>query len=147
MKLEVGMYVRTENGVIEKVNRICDGHTADNVFVWLHPCRDGRIIIVDDFEEIKFRDLNSGCFVKKEPSFNIIDLLEIGDIITFKNDADVYKIIGVPNEKKACKFFYLAKEFDGGTEDIIVGYEYMKESINSIVTKEEFERVQYKVGE
>lgn len=124
MKLEAGMCVRTDEGIITKI--------IDN--------RDNVIIKTSDYTT----HLRSKVI---KASHNIIDLIEVGDVITFKEDEDVYKIIGVPNEKYACKFFHLAKEFDGGTEDIIVGYGYMKESINSIVTKEQFESVQYKVSE
>lgn len=145
MKLEIGMYVRTENGVIEKVNRIYDRHTTDNIFVWLNACGDGQSVFIDDFEEIKFLSVNSRGFIKKEPSFNIIDLLEVGDIITFKEDEDVYKILQIPNEKCGLKDFYLVKNYDGITEDIFVKYDEMKEYINSILTKEMFFNAEYRV--
>lgn len=131
MKLEVGMYVRTENGVIEKVKRIYDRHTADNVFVWLNTCGDGQIIFVDDFEEIKFRDLNSGGFIKKEPSFNIIDLIEVGDVITTNN------LCGQVTYIEGNKIYTTCYDRE-------YCYDYQ---IQSIVTKEQFESVQYKVGE
>lgn len=141
MKLEEGMYVRTKIGVA-KIIDFEERTDRDNCYYL-----DKNIVEEDDYTSCCIYDYKFYLEQVKKASYNIIDLLEIGDIITFKNDDDVYKIIGVPNKKYACKFFYLAKEFDGATEDIIVGYDYMKESINSIVTKEQFESMQYKVGE
>ena len=66
-----------------------------------------------------------------------------GDIITFKDDEDIYKVIGLPIDGD--NSFYLAKNYDGETEDIRVTYENMSESIRSIVTKEQFERMEYLV--
>ena len=70
----------------------------------------------------------------------------LGDIITFKDDEDVYRIISIPNKEMGAEDFYLAKNFDGYTEDIFVRYEYMKEHINSIVTKEQFEAMKYEIN-
>ena len=123
MKLEEGMYIRRIG--IFKINTI------------------------EDFNSREYK-INGFYMNKKDikkASYNIIDLLEVGDIITFKEDEDVYKILQIPNEKCGLKDFYLVKNFDGETEDIFVKYDYMKEYINSIVTKEKFEIMQYKVVE
>lgn len=123
MKLEAGMYVR----------RI-------GIF---------KIITIEDFNSREYK-INGSYMNKKDikkASHNIIDLLEVGDIITFKEDEDVYKILQIPNEKCGLKDFYLVKNYDGITEDIFVKYDEMKEYINSIVTKEKFEIMQYKVVE
>lgn len=82
----------------------------------------------------------------KPPSPNIIDLIEVGDIITFKDDEDVYKVIGRPDKECALEVFYLAKKYDGNTEDIMVYPDEMKKYIKSIVTREQFENMEYKVG-
>lgn len=136
MKLEEGMCVRTKNGCICQILRTTYSKYLSRNKELCYEVDRPINVNMELYDEDIFK-----------ASFNIIDLIEVGDVITFKEDEDVYKIIGVPNEKYACKFFHLAKEFDGGTEDIIVGYGYMKESINSIVTKEQFESVQYKVSE
>lgn len=127
MKLEVGMYVRTENGVIEKVNRIYDRHTTDNIFVWLNACGDGQSVFIDDFEEIEFLFGNSRGFIKKEPSFDIIDLIEVGDYV------NGYKVRGTSVSTLLLDNFNMI-QID-------------EEDIKSIVTKEQFESVQYKVVE
>ena len=127
MRFEVGMYVRTENGVIEKVNRIYDRHTTDNIVVWLNACGDGQSVFIDDFEEIKFLSINSRGFIKKEPSFNIIDLIEVGDYV------NGYKVRGTSVSTLLLDNFNMI-QID-------------EEDIKSIVTKEQFESVQYKVVE
>ena len=78
---------------------------------------------------------------------NIIDLIEIGDIITFKDDYVVYNVIALPDNAVGLDVFYLAKTYDGETEDISVSKEQMEKYIKSIVTKEMYSSVEYKVGE
>ena len=78
---------------------------------------------------------------------NIIDLIEIGDIITFKDDYVVYNVIALPDNEVGLDIFYLAKNYDGETEDISISKEQMEKYIKSIVTKEQFESMEYKVGE
>ena len=133
MKFEVGMYVRTENGVIEKVNRIYDRHTTDNIVVWLNGYGDGKSVFIDNFEEIKYQSINARGFIKKEPSFNIIDLIEVGDYV---NGYKVY-------------YCYCADEDTTGlfidTETKRVWLDKPSQ-IKSIVTKEQFESMQYRVG-
>ena len=135
MKFEVGMYVRTENGVIEKVNRIYDRHTTDNIFVWLNGYGDGQSVFIDDFEEIKFLSINSRGFIKKEPSFNIIDLIEVGDYVNGK------KVIRKWEEPFGEFVGQIFIKLDG--EETIPTIR----KIETIVTKEQFESVQYKVVE
>ncbi|HHX70782.1 MAG TPA: hypothetical protein GX708_22370, partial [Gallicola sp.] len=63
MKLEVGMYVRTDTGIIEKINQIYDRHATDNIVVWLNGYGDGRSVFVDDFEEVKYQSINARGFI------------------------------------------------------------------------------------
>ena len=65
MKLEVGMYIRTDNGLIEKVNKINDRHTTDNMVVWLNGYGDGKSVFIYDFEEVKHLSINARGFIKK----------------------------------------------------------------------------------
>ena len=134
MKLEIGMYVRTKAGMIAKIV------SKEDVSGSLH--REEIMFILDNGNRLA---LHSKKVIKA--SFNIIDLIEVGDVITFKEDEDVYKVSHIPSKKCGLKDFYLVKNYDGETEDIFVEYDVMKKDINSIVTKEQFESVQYKVGE
>ena len=136
MKLKEGMYVRTENGIIEKVNRIYDRHTTDNIVVWLNGYGDGRSVFIDDFEEIKYQSINARGFIKKEPSFNIIDLIEVGDYV---NGSKVMNIV----EENETKYLVLDRDevyYDSCLEPS------SKKDIKSIVTKEQFESMSYKVN-
>ena len=129
MKLEVGMYVRTNKEIFQ----VRSNHTSiENKIEYV--AVNGRYTHIDINTILK-------------ASHNIIDLIEVGDIITFKDDEDVYRIISIPMKEMGTEDFYLAKNFDGYTEDMFVRYEYMKEHIKSIVTKELFESMEYKVGE
>ena len=132
--MKIGDYARTKDGAIAKVEQIIDNEIHFNI----KP-------IFSDGECLGYNWFYIKDVVKA--SDNIIDLLEVGDIITFKEDEDVYKILQIPNEKCGLKDFYLVKNYDGITEDIFVKYDEMKEYINSIVAKEKFEIMQYKVVE
>ena len=98
MKIEVGMYVRTERGKIWLVTstKAIDGHKR-------------RIV---------------------KASYNIVDLIQIGDYV------NGYKVLYQDDN-----YSY----FDTNTCDWI--YIKQDEQIKSIVTKEQFEQMEYKVGE
>ncbi len=71
----------------------------------------------------------------KEPSFNVIDILEEGDIISFYEDIDNYKkqyVIGIPD------LITLDEIKDKIANDNI--------RLVSILTKEQMEQMAYKVG-
>lgn len=136
MKLEVGMYVRTKRKGIAKIDEIID---------------DGVITYEDDlgreWEEKTGRKViryigkdgwNSGLDGKEilKASYNIIDILEYGDIILFYEDIDNYKkqyVIGIPD------LITLDKIKDKITNDNI--------RLVSILTKEQMEQMAYKVEE
>lgn len=130
MKLEVGMFIRTEYG-IRKI-------TED--IGWAFDFDQSIINEYGDFED---------CFDKKyqhlyvtKASYNIIDILEVGDyvnesiVLGFENkyieEDDKFVPIGVITEN--C---YL----DNNKSWII------EKDIKTIVTKEEFKLMAYKVGE
>ena len=124
MKLEVGMYVRTKRDGIGKIISLSIGEENDCCFIELSKRRTG----------IKEHNI-------LKASHNIIDLIEVGDYV---NRELVSRI-------KKCP------EWHGG--DGIVIYNEHNEtiysnfrtskygSINSIVTKEMFSSMEYKVGE
>lgn len=122
MKLEVGMYVRLENDVEDTVviNKIA------NVF-------ETTILTEND------GSIYQGEYTKEnviKASYNIIDLIEVGDIISFYEDIDNYKkqyVIGIPD------LITLDEIKDKITNDNI--------RLVSILTKEEMEQMAYKVEE
>ena len=128
MKLEIGMYVRTKREGIGKIISLSIGEEDECCFIELSKRRTG----IKEHNIVK-------------ASHNIIDLLQVGDIITFKEDEDVYKILQIPSKEWDFEDFYLVKNYDGETEDIFVQYEEMEKYIRSIVTKEQFESMSYKV--
>lgn len=102
MKLEIGMYVRTNIGIAK-----------------VHTIKDNKVLM------IKTRNNRVGRYftVLKEPSRNIIDLIEVDDYVNGS------KVNIIENE-----YIY----FDTGHS---IHYKY----IETIVTKEQFKAIQYKV--
>ena len=128
MKLEVGMYVRKKNGRIGKIKEIDE---RDNVQLWY----------LLDIKNSNFDVKCEGKHIKKA-SHNIIDLIEEKDVIKFEYDGTEY----------ICDVY----EYSGRKDDLVVCCEtdiiHIKEAndrfeIKSIVTKEQFESMSYKVGE
>ena len=129
MKLEVGMYVRTKFGIF-KIRKI----TKDLAY-WKH---EKRVIQLDrNVPEYNYRF----SFYKDENIFkganfkdNIIDLIEKGDYVngykvSFKgNDYQPFVQCDCPVE-------------EGSTNH----YRFYEKAIYSIVTKEQFESMSYKV--
>lgn len=132
MKLEVGMYARLNDGTIGKITKYEYREQYINChIIWLNNERVGEALEPYEFKA----------------SHNIIDLIEVGDIITFEDDRDVYKVHCIPNEYQ--EEFWLVFEHEGaaqlGFEDIEVSKEVMEESLESILTKEEFENRRIKI--
>ena len=125
MKLEVGIYVRTKKGIAKIIDRILE---PDHYYfkMWV---TDKFLEINDDNEYISEADVIKA-------SYNIIDILEVGDIISFYEDIDNYKkqyVIGIPD------LITLDNIKDKITNDNI--------RLVSILTKEQMEQMAYKVGE
>jgi hypothetical protein len=126
MKLEVGMYVRTDDGYMNKIKKV----NQFNVLVY------GR----DLFGE----ELNIPNNEIKKASYNIIDILEVGDYV---NGYKVEKVNNNLSEHKGiCNSLdtYLWGINDLDEFEKIVIFEI---DIKSVVTKEQFEQMTYKVGE
>lgn len=120
MKLEVGMYVRTKDGIIAKVDYIDD----DIIF----------------FDKDLYRTYSDSIdFLEKDnleriikASYNIIDILEVGDYV---NNCLV--------ERKFQKVKYAEQSIKlKGSTDYIYDIH-----VKSIVTKEQMEQMAYKVEE
>lgn len=123
MKLEVGMYCRYNNFQNKiKIGKICEIIPADDMIVYDY-------IILEHDGLLEHDIINA--------SFDIIDLIKKGDIIR-------YRIDKVSLETKG----YLTGVIDITDEEMI---ENIKENKNyhvlQILTKEEFEKRAYKVGE
>lgn len=103
MKLEVGLYVRTKDGIISKIISIKN--------------LDERAYLLNGFY------LNKD--VIKKASYNIIDILEVGDYV------NGFPVIHKENDILKCGLLVQFKENE----------------IKSIVTKEQFESMSYKVGD
>lgn len=119
-EIEIGEYVRTEKGTITKYN------AHDILF---NKFENKYYYTYDTFEE----DSVSELVVKSSP--NIIDLIEVGDYVNGK------EIIYIDDGE----FF---------EKSVVYGYKYKdecrvwsiyQEDIKTIVTKEQFERMEYKI--
>lgn len=123
MELEVGMYVRfkdkRKNTYIRKV---IDGYKKG----W-YGCR------VD-------KDANNVPYVSQKnilkTSYNIIDLIEVGDIVNDKKIVDIGCLTNGPEEGTKTIDYYIAPN---------TVYYFKNENIKSIVTREEFESRKYEV--
>ena len=124
MKLEVGMYVRTEYGIAKIVD--IDKHTC-SIYV------DKNLELLIDGTRVAYE------FIIGEPSFYLIDLVQVGDYVNGREVAFIDEF----GEIAICETDITTKDFEGR-------YEFKKikkENIESIVTKEQIEQMQYKVGD
>ena len=118
MELKEGMYVRTKDGAIAKAEQIID----DEIHFDIKP-------IFSDGECLGYRWFYVKDVIKT--SNNIIDLIEVGDYVNGKKVSEIDFMID--NEKII--FAHDNK------------YHWFEEDIKSIVTKEQFESMSYKVKE
>ena len=122
MKLEVGMYVRTKIGVIGKVISIDkDSHDNDIITIF-----NGHFHIIHKEMRTEFDILKA--------SHNIIDLIEVGDYVN-----GLY-IDHMPQNPDYKLIWHLSRY---GDDDEAFG----EKDIKTIVTKEQFESMSYKVVE
>lgn len=116
-KIKVGEYVRTNEGIIDKVDRYSIGSCV-------YHCKNGMCIDECETVGIPISDI-------KKHSFNIIDLIEEGDFIKIKDEyfEDVYLILDTESWLNRVKREMLNDYF----------------KLVSIVTKEKFKNVEYEV--
>lgn len=138
--MNIGDYVRTNYG-------ICKVKNIENF-------NDSKIISFDRFSGFmtKFNDSPEGTLfnelvINKESdldeinfSSNIIDLIEVGDYVN-KN-----KIVHIQEESPDYPKRLLFAGVDENNIDDVWEV-YNKDDIKSIVTKEQFESMEYKIGE
>ena len=134
MKIEPNMYVRTKNGNIRKIVELTNTNFIDEPDYYV----DKVLIDIEQNEREDTIYMEKWLFNEDivKSSLNIIDLIEVGDIISFYEDIDNYKkqyVIGIPD------LITLDNIKDKITNDNI--------RLVSILTKEEMEQMAYKVGE
>ena len=127
--MKVGDYVRTKSGIIGKIESKNYIGYSDWLIDTLYYNDDE---IIDDWT----------CGVKEynilKSSPNIIDLIEVGDVLSFE-DGSICRIVEISDNG-----YYLLKDFGG--EQYYERKEYIDVLI-SIVTKEQFEQMSYKVSD
>ena len=134
MEIKVGEYVRTNQGYIAKLEDI------DEEFMYFDD------VIMCYYEKVKLLPINveilDGTFLKAEDyvvkhSFNIIDLIEVGDYVNGS------RVIEVNKDKETG---YVSVEYSiRGKDEIMLALLYDEDSIKSIVTKEQFKAMEYEV--
>lgn len=129
MELSVGMYVRTDRGNIFKAERVVEldvngtwfkSKTKENSVIKVLP----RFMYDEEDEVIN------------KASENIIDIVEVGDYVNGKLVAKNKEVITTDN-------IYIGRYLYEKDNSLIGG----EEDIKSIVTKEAFESMSYKVEE
>lgn len=118
-KLEPNVYVRTKKGIAKIIDRILEP-THYYFKMWV---TDKFLEINDDTEYISEVDV-------LKASHNIIDLIEVGDYV---NGREVIDIKLKCDETIKCLITH--------------GYDITNEMIKSIVTKQQFESMSYKLGD
>lgn len=126
MKLEVGMYVRTNKVGIKKIYKIDNNKTKYKYLYKLKNqdgdgCIDLGVLCEDDI--IKF-------------SYSIIDILEKGDYVN-----------GCKVSLKGYDYAHFVQcdyPVENGTTN---HYKFYEQAIKSVVTKKQFENMTYNVGE
>jgi hypothetical protein len=130
MILEIGMYVRTENGMIGKITHFNEKEIEFDGLLYYcdyENCSD-KYCYYETLEELNF--------ITKS-SFNLIDLIEVGDIVKMIVLSGYFGLKkGTPITNEVKDITHLQKLNDD--EDI---------EIKSILTHEQYETNSYKKGE
>ena len=122
--MKVGDYVRTKTGIIGKI-KLIDNQTE-----------------LEDLYLIKRKWYYKEDIIKSSP--NIIDLIEVGDYVNGFKVYSVYDDDDEVNEYNLKHKKCLGKNiYDEDYQEHLI-YE---ENIKSIVTKEQFESMEYRIGE
>lgn len=136
MKLEVEMYLRTKDGIIDKVIIDYNGHCANP------NCEYKHISCAKNYYDED---------TVTKASYNIIDLIEVGDLVEIEFYSPRY-------EKRITRLFEV--DFKNNSHitfnnahcqlnivDGIWSDADLKPVFKSIVTKEQFENAKYRIGD
>lgn len=125
MKLEVGMYVRTKDGRIDKIKQI------NGTYRGVGETKEDDIIITYGNDEQYFRYIHrsNGYTDILKSSYNLIDLIQVGDYV---NGIEVIETYTTERDNKRHKGVMI--------KDVVF-------EIKTVVTKEQFEVSAYKVEE
>ena len=141
MKLEVGMYVRTKHKGIVKINEVIENGviTYEDDFGREWEEETGRKVI----RYIANDGWNCGLDEKEiiKASHNIIDLIEEGDLVTLNSkycDGEIYQVVQKSDDIIGLDCFQDGTMYVDKTEN---------DDIKSVLTKEQFESMSYKVEE
>ena len=125
-KLEVGMYVRTKDGIITKVDYIDDETIYFDKDIYRIYSAGIDFLEKDNLERIK------------KASFDIKDLIEAGDIVVNESN-NKQEVLLIDNE--------LMVKNTGLIYDNNYYLPIKSIAIKSILTKEQFESRSYRIGE
>lgn len=131
MKLELkeNMYIRTNEGIRKILNEFEEGYELDRCLHYLYP--EGHDLYKEDLED------DEDEIVKA--SYNIIDILEVGDVIIDK-EGHKYPI----NYEFETDYNGEYNSYEITIDDHITLF--LKDGL-SIITHEQMEQMAYKVGE
>lgn len=118
MKLKVGDYVRFNRGGIKVAKLLENINNSDYWETNIH-----QIILASDIIE---------------SSSKIIDLIQAGDYV------NGYEVMEPKYHYMGNNFIDFDREIDAGSG---YGYQLLEKDIKSIVTKEQFEQMEYRIGE
>lgn len=122
MKLEVGMYVRTETGQIGKITNF-----------------DGSMARVDTDKFITYKNFNSEI---TKASHNIIDLIQVGDYVNGEKVLETNCKWEYMDDDSDTG---VNEVYDG--LELQKGRIYFEYEIETVITKEQMEQMAYKVEE
>ena len=127
MEIEVGEYVRNEDGYIWQIKKTKD---LDNIFI----DEDGKV------KEIAGETVFGDDVIVEitKHSRDIIDLIEVGDYVNGKKVKQIAMFEGFPDYPK---LIFTDKKY------LIPGETIENKDIKTIVTHEQFESIEYKVEE
>ena len=136
-QLKEGEYVRTNNGSIFKIiGGNVDDYLIDVEYFDLQKIEND---IYDDLMWLNYND--NGGFISrivKKHSFNLIDLIEVGDYVNgsfiIRAAKDCVDDEGTP--------IILAEDYDEWSDNGVI----YNEDIKTIVTKERFKAMEYRIG-
>lgn len=128
-KLEVGMYVRTNEGIRKIIGEYNEFYELNKMLHFRYP--EGHHLYKEDIDKI----------VVGEPSYNIIDLIEEGDYVNGSIVDDFYTTYNEETDSIIRKGVitndcYLENSLNSWLEE---------KDIKSVVTHEQFESMKYEI--